>query len=359
MKKTLFIIAGLLVSITAGYTLTSAQQTDASLEINSLITEARVGDEFDVDVTLKNPGLQSVISVRSWLDYNENVLEAVSVDTNDTPFTLSAPGETEVSADQGLVKLGRSNVSGGFELAEGKVATVRFKVITPYAIATVIEAYDYQISELGHTSVNIVDQAFPVNILSEEPEALVINLNPGAQPYADVDAAATTTTDFSPTDVNVTAFGFANLQRPQNLQVNTGPGYVDLKWDSSVESELVGYNLYYGKTSGMYTRRRTIGRVNQYRLDGLNNGEVYYFSITAYDSKSQESDYSDEVAIIINQPLSSTSPYDEILASLFARVPLQPQNGPLVGWLSLSAIGLGGTLAFRKKSKSNLSPKND
>jgi len=149
----------------------------------------------------------------------------------------------------------------------------------------------------------------------------------------------------------VTGIGFANLQRPQNLRVNTGPGYVDLKWDFSDEPDLVGYNIYYGKTSGMYTRRRTVGRVNQYRLDGLHNGEVYYFAVTAYDSQFRESDYSDEVAIIINEPLSSTSPFDEILASLLARIPLQPQNGPLVGWLAFSALGLGGTLAFRKKKK--------
>lgn len=306
-----------------------------------------MGDEFNVDIILKNPGLQNIISVRSWLDYNENVLEAVSIDTDESPFTLSAPGETEISKDQGLVNLGRSNISGGYAQAQGKVATVRFRVITPYAIATPIEPYDYQISELGHTSVNIVDQAFPINILSEEPEALIINLNPGAQPYGGQGGI----TEFPSTDVVVNGYGFANLQRPQNLQVNTGPGYVDLKWDASDELGLIGYNIYYGKTSGMYTRRRTIGKINQYRLDGLNNGEVYYFAITAYDSQSRESDYSDEVAIIINEPLSSTSPFDEILASLFAKIPLQPQNGPLVGWLSFSALGLGGTLAFRKKKQ--------
>jgi len=351
MKKTLFLIAGLIVSLSAGFVLTSAQQTDANLEITSVTTEARIGDEFDVQIALKNPGLQNVVSVRSWLDYNENVVEAVSIDTTDSPFTLSAPGETEISTDQGLVKLGRSNISGGYAQAQAKVVTVRFKVITPYAIATVIEAYDYQISELGHTSVNIVDQAFPMNILSGEPEALVVNLNPGAQPYTDVDADAELT-DSPATDVTVTGFGFANLQRPQNLQVNTGPGYVDLKWDYNNEPELVGYNIYYGKTSGMYTRRRSVGPVNRYRLDGLNNGEVYYFAITAYDSQSRESDYSDEAAIIVNEPLSSTSPFDEIRASLLARIPLQPQNGPLVGWLAFSALGLGGTLAFRKnKSK--------
>lgn len=346
MKKTLFFIIGLILTVLGGYSLVSAQQADATLEITSVTTEARIGDEFDVTLTLKNPGLQNVISVRSWLEYNTNVLEAVSINTDTSPFTLSAPGETEISKDEGFVKLGRSNISGGYAQAEAKVATIHFKVITPYAIKTLIEPYDYQLTELGHTSVNIVDQFFPINILAEEPESLIINLNPGAQPYGEQGL-----TELPPTSINVTGYGFANLQRPSNLRVNTGPRYADLKWDLSAEPELVGYNIYYGKTSGMYTRRRTVGRVNQYRIDGLNNNEVYYFAVTAYDSQSRESDYSDEVAVIINEPLSSTSPFDEILASLLARIPLQPQNGPLVGWLSISALGLGGTLVFRKKRK--------
>jgi len=350
MKKYLLVIAGLFLSSFALQSFALAQQADATLEFNSAVSEARMGEEFEVSVMLKNPGLQNVVSVRSWLDYNENVLEAVSISTDESPFTLSAPGETEIGTDQGLVKLGRSNVSGGFAQAEGKVATVRFKVITPYAIATPIEAYDYQVTELGHTSVNIVDQAFPINILSGEPDALIMNLNPGGQPYPGIGGGSTDTDSaLEPVDVTVTGLGYANLQRPQNLQVTTGPGYVDLKWDASGEAELVGYNIYYGKSSGVYTRRRTVGRVNQYRLDGLNNNEVYYFALTAYDSQSRESDYSDEVAIIINEPLSSTSPFDEIIASLLSKIPVQPQNGPLVGWLAFSAMGLGGTLAFRKK----------
>jgi hypothetical protein len=94
-----------------------------------------------------------------------------------------------------------------------------------------------------------------------------------------------------------------------------------------------------------------VGQVNQYRLDGLHNNEVYYFAITAYDAQSRESDYSDEVAIIINVPLSSTAPFEGFADSLLAQIPVQPQNGPLVGWLAFSAFGLGGTLAFRKKNK--------
>ena len=142
-----------------------------------------------------------------------------------------------------------------------------------------------------------------------------------------------------------------SLQRPVNLRVDTGSGYADLKWDSSDETELAGYNLYYGKTSGQYTRRRIVGNLNRYRLDSLNNNEAYYFAVTAYDSLNRESDYSNEVAIIINEPLSSTSPFKEMLDSMLARLPQQPQNGPLTGWLIFSAVGLGGTIVFRKSKK--------
>ena len=340
-SKTLFLSIGILFSVILGNAIVSAQEANARLKFEPNVAEARVNDEFDVDVMLMNPGQQNIISVRSWLSYNPDIIEALSISTDGSPFTLSAPGETEVSKNEGLVKIGRSNISGGFSGADVKVATVRFKVKTPYAVEALIEAHNYQVTELGHTSVNIIDQGFPVNILGEEPDPGRVNLNPGAAPYGSEDA--------TPTQTDIVVTGFANLMRPQNLRVNTGPGYVDLKWDFSEEPELRGYNLYYGKTSGQYTRRRTLGPVNQYRLDGLHNNEVYFFAITAYDAQSRESDYSDEVAVIINEPLSSTAPFEDFQVNLLAQIPVQPQNGPLVGWVAFSAFGLGGTLAFRKK----------
>lgn len=343
MKRKISIIIALTILFFVGSSLVSAQQNDATLEFKSSVTQANVGDEFDVEVVVKNPGVQSIISVRSWLSYDVNALEGVSVNTQGSPFTLSAPGEDEFDTE-GHAKIGRSNISGGFQDLEGMVATVRFKVKTAGPMTTVISPYDYQVTELGHVSVNIIDQGFPVNILSEEPEEVKIELNPGA----------TVPIDEPPVIIpDIGGGGFANLVRPQNLKADTGPGYVDLKWDLSDEAELIGYNIYYGKTSGQYTRLRTVGKINRYRIDGLINGEAYYFAITAYDQLNRESDYSDEVGIIINQPLSSTSPFEDILAMMLAKLPTQPQNGPLLGWLVFSATGLGGALMFRKKRKNS------
>ena len=141
------------------------------------------------------------------------------------------------------------------------------------------------------------------------------------------------------------------LTRPMNLRVNTGSGYAELKWDMAKEDERAGYYLYYGKTSGQYTRQRNIGDVGRYKLDGLNNNETYYFAISAYDALNRETDYSDEVGVIINQPLSTTSPFEEMLEGLLARIPAQPQNGPLTWWILFSAFGLSGVVLFRTKKQ--------
>jgi len=358
MKRNIILTIVTLALLLVGNSLTYAQG-EAELEFRSSVTEAYFDDEFEVDVMLLNPGTQAVISIRGWLEYDANALEGVSVTTSDSPFTLSAPGEDEFDSSEGRVKIGRSNISGGVKESESKVATIRFKVKSKSPVTTVISAYDYQISELGHTSVNIIEQSFPVNILSDEPDSVHIKLNPNVSagdtsPDADpvdVGGGATdlTNTD-DPVDVtNTVVTPVYGLERPNGLKAKTGNGYVELKWDPVYDSTLAGYNLYYGKTSGEYTRRRSVGNVNRYRLDGLNNGEVYYFAITAYNSSNGESDYSDEVGLIVGEPLSSTSPYDGLIASVITNLPQQPQNGPLLNWFLVSAVGLSGMILFRKK----------
>ena len=344
MKRIIATITLTLTILLSGGSAAYAQQGDATLELKPSVTSAVAGNEFDVQVVVKNPDTQNIISIRSWLEYDTSALEGLDVKTDDSPFTLSAPGEDGFDSE-GHAKIGRSNISGGFKDAEGVVATVRFKVKTASAVNTTIKFYDYQVSELGHTSVNIIDAGFPVNILAEQPKEIQIQLNSGAAVTPPVE------TEPEVTIPEIGGNGPADLQRPANLKANTGPSYVDLKWDLSNETDFAGYNVYYGKNSGQYTRVRNVGKVNRYRIEDLINNEVYYFAITAYDNLNRESDYSDEVGIIVNQPLSSTSPFEDILAAMLAKIPGQPQNGPLVGWLVFSAVGLGGTVAFRKKQK--------
>ncbi|MBU1017597.1 hypothetical protein KKA33_01055 [Patescibacteria group bacterium] len=340
--KQLAILTLLFLGISIAYA-----ASDATLELRPSVTEAKTGDEFTVDIVLKNPSQQSVISARSWLTYDSSRLEAVNIDSSASSFTLSAPGEDQVSHGEGRVKIGRSNIAGGVKETETKVAVVRFKVLESYEFTTTISFYDYQVSELGHTSVNIIDQGFPANILSKAPDSIQIKLNSGAG------SAPTTQPEPTPQPTPPTTDlggGFAvDMARPVNLKANTGSGYVDLMWQAEVDAARTGFNVYYGKQSGTYTRRRTVDNVGSVRIDNLMNNEAYYFAVTAYDQYNRESDYSNEVGIIVNQPLSSTSPFEGLLSQVSARIPSQPQNGPLAGWLVFSAAGLAGTLVFGRK----------
>ncbi len=354
--KTVLKKLAILTIFLAGISLAYAQG-DADLMLKPSVSEASKDGEFTVDVVLKNPGQQNVISVRSWLNYDPAILEALNVDSSASSFTLSAPGEDTISAGEGRVKIGRSNITGGVNDIETTVVTVRFRVLGAYEGNTTISFYDYQVSELGHTSINIIDQGFPVNILGEEPESIQMKLNPGAgyEPAPLPEPEPTPTPEPEPTLTPTPGIGgepFAyDLMRPTNLMVNTGAGYVDLKWNAFFDSARIGFNIYYGKNSGQYTRRRSVGNVNSYRLNDLINNETYYFAITAYDQFNRESDYSNEVGVIVNQPLSSTHPFATLLSQTLGRLPLQPQNGPLVGWLIFSAAGLGGAIVYGRRKR--------
>lgn len=363
MKKILTTLMAMIILFTGFLSANAATTGDAELKLKSSVSSAKKGDKFKVDIMLKNPSAKKIISVRSWLGYDTKSLKAVSIDTKDSDFTLAAPGEDEASSSEGRIKIGRSNTSGGVVKTETTVATVNFEVITSSSGNSKISFYDYQVSELGHTSVNIIESGFPLNILAKEPDSITVSLNSDS---AVVSKPTTKTPVKTPAKIPITnvvplvvptqVVGVGGtpsvvvgILRPTNLKVNTGSGYVDLKWDSSVDITRVGFNIYYGKTSGQYTRRRSINDVNSFRLTGLNNNETYYFAVTAYDTNNKESDYSNEVGVIINKPLSSTNPFNTLFQNTVANIPGQPQNGPLVGWLIFSAAGLGGAIVFKKK----------
>jgi len=70
---------------------------------------------------------------------------------------------------------------------------------------------------------------------------------------------------------------------------------VTLAWDANSESDLAGYILYYGTSSGNYTSNINVGNITQYTIPNLQDGETYYFAVTAYNDADLESDYSEEL----------------------------------------------------------------
>jgi hypothetical protein len=120
-----------------------------------------------------------------------------------------------------------------------------------------------------------------------------------------------------------------------------GSGYAmdaTLQWSANTEPDLSGYKIYYktgysgpvydgtGATEGDSPIIITVQELYdadqpEYTIHGLEDSEVYYFVLTAYDTDGNESGYSNEVSYHspINVPPSNLSPSTPIM--------VYPENG--------------------------------
>ena len=77
---------------------------------------------------------------------------------------------------------------------------------------------------------------------------------------------------------------------------------IALSWDPPVSNNdgtpytnLSGYKIYYGTSSGNYSQSIDVGNVVTYTLNNLSDGVTYYFVTTAYDTSNVETPYSNEI----------------------------------------------------------------
>jgi Fibronectin type III domain len=77
------------------------------------------------------------------------------------------------------------------------------------------------------------------------------------------------------------------------------PGNVTLTWIPSTNPNVTGYNIYYGTTSGNYTKKIIAGNTTSVTISNLNCGSTYYFAATAYDNQEDESGFSNETQYIV------------------------------------------------------------
>jgi len=71
---------------------------------------------------------------------------------------------------------------------------------------------------------------------------------------------------------------------------------VSIAWDPPIPSTgVAGYNIYYGPESRDYTASVDTGNVTSGRVDDLDPTKTHYFTLTAYNASSNESEYSAEL----------------------------------------------------------------
>ena len=68
---------------------------------------------------------------------------------------------------------------------------------------------------------------------------------------------------------------------------------VTLVWDPNPEPDIAGYNVYYGRISGDYTRLVPV--TNPTATIGVKGSKTLYFAVTAYNTNGVESEFSEEV----------------------------------------------------------------
>jgi hypothetical protein len=71
---------------------------------------------------------------------------------------------------------------------------------------------------------------------------------------------------------------------------------VSLSWNPSTSTNVVGYKIYMGTTSGVYSSSSSVGNVTTFTVTNLAFGTTYYFAVTDYDTNGLESDFSNEVS---------------------------------------------------------------
>ena len=108
---------------------------------------------------------------------------------------------------------------------------------------------------------------------------------------------------------------------------------VSLAWDANTESDLAGYKIYYGTTSGNYSQSIDVGNTTEYTLTGLAENVTYYIAVTAYDLDNNESAYSVELVHTIAITKDTTLPMVTITT---------PTSGSTYS-TSQSQLSIGGT----------------
>lgn len=78
-------------------------------------------------------------------------------------------------------------------------------------------------------------------------------------------------------------------------------------WNANTESNIAGYRLYYGTSSGKYTSSIDVGNTTSVTPSTLTNGQAYCAVVTAYNTSGLESLPSNEVAFTASATTTSTA----------------------------------------------------
>ena len=79
---------------------------------------------------------------------------------------------------------------------------------------------------------------------------------------------------------------------------------IEFGWNANTEQDLAGYRLYQATTSGAYTKGTFVAEIPKpavaYSLAAVPDG-TYFWVLTAFDETGNESDWSNEVTLRVDE----------------------------------------------------------
>ncbi len=361
----------------------------------------RAGDTLSVAIKIRNTAKASVKNVRAWVVYDPAILSGVTLKI-DPAFPQTVPGEAQFSQSEGYVKL-NAGAKSLQKNDETLFALLTFVVLPTSAEKTVLSFYDAGNIDSSHTAIVTKTGDVQSSILTTTPGSLLVQLPTQAAAASSVESQASSSSETSSSDESSSsslaeeessssseassmpvmppetpvdplhpateiassvssapAAGrsiFPDLQ-VSNLRVTTQGGTAYLGWDALPSSELAGYNIYYGATSGQYLQRKSIDRSETtLSIRGLPEGTVYYFAVRGVNPAGVETTFSNEVSVTIGKPQTSTAPLSaSVVNGPNGKTPttggtISGESGVgswMVVLLGSSAV-IGTLLAFRKQ----------
>jgi hypothetical protein len=116
---------------------------------------------------------------------------------------------------------------------------------------------------------------------------------------------------------------------------------VTLAWNPSVSPNIVGYDIYYGGVSGIYTNEIIAGNVTNITVPSLLGGTTYYFVVTAVNSSGIQSSFSSQLpytlsmAPAVGLPVFSTSGFSFTVTGASGSNCVIQVSTNLINWVPL------------------------
>jgi hypothetical protein len=265
------------------------------------------GDTLDVDIIVQNPSGDPLKKVRAWLSYDSSILEGVSI-TFGPNFPILIPGEADFSESEGLVKIS-AQTDEGKETSnpQAVIARVIFKVKENVSTTqSPISFYDPSASTTGHTYV--LPKASTTSVLHLPLGSLLVKVNGSLVQSSQNTESSRSSNSSTPTVAPTSILLFTQLQ-VQNVRATTDSNSLLLAWDTLQSGQVQGYNVYYGTQMGRYLQKRSLpSTATSVAIRNLPVGDTYYAAVRAVNAQNEESAFSQEVAVEIGKPSTSTAP---------------------------------------------------